>query len=107
MLHSAAKCRTGAPLMHGLFIFCYHRREAERDAAAEPLLSSFLYASILGHDSFERALAFVLANRLANAVMLPTQLFETFLEVLTSEPDVRNGAMLDLQACRERVSPDM
>lgn len=39
------------------------RQEAERDAAAEPLLSSFLYGSILCHDSFERALAFVLSNR--------------------------------------------
>jgi hypothetical protein len=47
--------------------------EATRDAAEEPLLSSFLYASILAHDSFERALAFVLSNRLASAVMLPTQ----------------------------------
>jgi hypothetical protein len=58
-----------------------HRREAERDAATEPLLCSFLYASILAHDTFERALAFVLSNRLASAVMLPTQLFEIFHEV--------------------------
>lgn len=81
-----------------------YRREAERDAAAEPLLSSFLYASILAHDTFERALAFVLSNRLANAVMLPTQLFEIFHEVLISDPDVREGALADVEACRERVS---
>jgi serine O-acetyltransferase len=80
------------------------RREAQRDAAAEPLLSSFLYASILAHDTFERALAFVLSNRLANAVMLPTQLFEIFHEVLTSDPDVREGALADVEACRDRVS---
>eukprot|EP00878_Enallax_costatus_P026007 GHUV01027876.1.p1 GENE.GHUV01027876.1~~GHUV01027876.1.p1 ORF type:complete len:266 (+),score=66.14 GHUV01027876.1:292-1089(+) len=78
------------------------RREAERDAAAEPLLSSFLYATILAHDSFERALAFVLSNRLANAVMLPTQLFETFYAVLVSDSDVRLGALADVEACRER-----
>eukprot|EP00775_Hariotina_reticulata_P012556 gene12556-biopygen14445 len=78
------------------------RREAERDAATEPLLSSFLYASILAHDSFERALAFVLSNRLANAVMLPTQLFETFYAVLISDPDVREGALADVEACRDR-----
>eukprot|EP00882_Tetradesmus_deserticola_P011040 GHRQ01011675.1.p1 GENE.GHRQ01011675.1~~GHRQ01011675.1.p1 ORF type:complete len:336 (+),score=76.60 GHRQ01011675.1:682-1689(+) len=80
------------------------RREAERDAATEPLLSSFLYATILAHDSFERALAFVLSNRLANTVMLPTQLFETFYEVLVSDADVRQGALADVEACRERVS---
>ncbi|WIA19690.1 hypothetical protein OEZ85_005618 [Tetradesmus obliquus] len=78
------------------------RREAERDAATEPLLSSFLYATILAHDSFERALAFVLSNRLANTVMLPTQLFETFYEVLISDADVRQGALADVEACRER-----
>lgn len=108
------------PLQHARAVACFlaaphhpaahplhttpHRREAERDAATEPLLSSFLYASILAHDSFERALAFVLANRLANAVMLPTQLFEIFHEVLVSEPEVREGALADVEACRERVS---
>jgi len=90
-----------------LCLLCWTcRREAERDAAAEPLLSSFLYASILAHDTFERALAFVLSNRLANAVMLPTQLFEIFHEVLISEPDVREGALADVEACRERVRRD-
>ena len=79
------------------------REEAQRDAALEPLLSSFLYASILAHDTFERSLAFVLANRLANPTMLPTQLFEIFHGVLTSDDDVRCGALADLEACRERV----
>ena len=78
------------------------RDEATRDAAEEPLLSSFLYASILAHDSFERALAFVLSNRLASAVMLPTQLFEIFHNVLASERDVLAAALADVQACRER-----
>jgi len=63
-----------------------------------------LYASILAHDSFERALAFVLSNRLANTVMLPTQLFETFHEVLLSDAEVRLGARADVLACRQRVS---
>lgn len=91
-------------LQHPLLVSMLCRREAERDAAAEPLLSSFLYATILAHDSFERALAFVLSNRLANAVMLPTQLFETFYAVLISDSDVRLGALADVEACRERVS---
>lgn len=49
-------------------------------------------------------MAFVLSNRLANAVMLPTQLFEIFHEVLIGEPDVREGALADVEACMERVS---
>ncbi|GFR50325.1 hypothetical protein Agub_g12376, partial [Astrephomene gubernaculifera] len=78
------------------------RSEAQADAATEPLLSSFLYASILAHDSFELSLAFVLANRLANSTMLPTQLFEIFHGVLRSEPEVRCAALSDMAACRER-----
>lgn len=82
---------------------CTHRREAQSDAESEPMLSSFLYASVLAHDSFARALAFVLANRLANTTLLSTQLFEVFLEVLSSDEDVRTGALADIIACRERV----
>lgn len=78
------------------------RKEAEKDAASEPLLSSFLYASILVHDTFERALSFVLANRLANSVLLPTQLFEIFHDILMAEENVRASALADIEACRER-----
>jgi len=78
------------------------RREAETDAKSEPLLSSFLYASILAHDSFDRALAFVLSNRLSSPIMLPTQLFEIFVEVLYCRADVLDAAFADVAAVRER-----
>jgi hypothetical protein len=79
-------------------------RETERDAKAEPLLSSFLYASILSHDSFERSLAFVLSNRLSDATLLPTELFEVFYTVLRGNRHIAESAMADLCAVRERVS---
>lgn len=41
-------------------------------------------SQILAHNSFEQALSFVLANRLSNATMLPTQLFEIFYKVSCS-----------------------
>ena len=78
-------------------------REAEKDAKAEPLLSSFLYASILSHDSFERSLAFVLSNRLSDATLLPTELFEVFYTVLRGNRHIAESAMADLCAVRERV----
>ncbi|KIZ00881.1 serine O-acetyltransferase [Monoraphidium neglectum] len=78
------------------------RAEASHDAAHEPVLSSFLYASILAHPSFERALAFVLSNRLANSVLLPTQLLEIFHDVLASEAGVKQAALADVEACYER-----
>ena len=79
-------------------------REAERDAKSEPLLSSFLYASILSHESFERSLAFVLSNRLSDATLLPTELFEVFYTVLRGNRQIAESAMADLCAVRERVS---
>eukprot|EP00889_Picochlorum_renovo_P005175 jgi/Picre1/32205/NNA_007551.t1 len=78
------------------------RKEAERDAEDEPLLSSFLYASILSHDSFERSLAFILANRLSNTTLLPTELFELFYVVLMRDEKIRVASQADLCAMRER-----
>lgn len=79
------------------------RREAQKDADTEPLLSSFLYASILSHDSFERSLAFVLANRLSDTTLLSTELFEVFYSVLRGNRNISESAMADLCAVRERV----
>ena len=90
-------------VLWGVLILTACRLEAQEDATREPILSSFLYASILAHDSFERSLAFILANRLADSTLLPTQLFELFYEVLSEDEHVRGGALADLHACRTRV----
>jgi serine O-acetyltransferase len=76
--------------------------EARADSVAEPLLSSFLYAAILSQKSFDHALANVLANRLACAQLLPTQLYELCLEVLLSQEEVRLAARCDVAATRAR-----
>ena len=60
-------------------------REATVDAAAEPMLSSYLYASILSHETLEQSLSFVLANKLADSTLLPTQLMEIFNTVLLDD----------------------
>eukprot|EP00887_Chlorella_sp_A99_P003318 scaffold26.g3318.t1 len=78
------------------------RQEAEADAKTEPLLSSFLYASILSHDSFERSLAFVLSNRLADTTLLSTELFEVFYSILRNKREVADAARADICAVRER-----
>lgn len=80
----------------------YIRQEAERDARDEPLLSSFLFASILSHESFERSLAFILANRLANTTLLATELFELFYETIKAQKGIQDAAQADLCALRER-----
>lgn len=63
-----------------MFLLCVCRQETLREADREPLLSSFLHATILEHGSFQESLAFVLANRLATTTLLPTQLYDLFNE---------------------------
>ena len=54
------------------------RWEAYQEAQREPLLVSFLYSSILNHDSLESSLAFLLANKLSSAAMISTQVGVSF-----------------------------
>ena len=59
---------------------CLCSKEATKDAAEEPVLSSFLYASILSHKTFGQSLAFILANRLSEPNMMATELIDIFHE---------------------------
>ncbi|KAK9846498.1 hypothetical protein WJX81_005338 [Elliptochloris bilobata] len=77
-------------------------KEAARDAREEPLLSSFLYAALLSHDTFERSLAFVLANRLSDPTLLATELMSIFYEVLKENEAIVQAALSDIIAYRER-----
>lgn len=63
----------------------------------EPLLSSFLYASILSHDCLERALGFVIANRLQNPTLLATQLIDIFNNVMMHDSGIQRSIRLDIQ----------
>lgn len=97
--------REGAPLAanRNELVWLVLRREAARDAATEPLLSSFLHACILSHDSFEQSLAFVLSKRLASPCFLATELFEVFLNLLGSCPQVVDASLEDIRAHYQRV----
>ncbi|KAK3224455.1 hypothetical protein Dsin_011480 [Dipteronia sinensis] len=78
------------------------REEAKLEAEKEPILSSFLYASILTHDCLEKALGFVLANRLQNPTLLATQLLDIFYDVIMNDKDIQRSVRLDLQAFKDR-----
>ncbi|CAK9320812.1 unnamed protein product [Citrullus colocynthis] len=78
------------------------REEAKLEAEKEPILSSFLYASILSHDCLEQALSFVLANRLQNPTLLATQLMDIFCDVMMHDRSIQHSIRLDLQAFKER-----
>jgi serine O-acetyltransferase len=61
-----------------------------------------MYMSILSHGTLEQCLSFVLANRLADSVLLPTQLMEIFNSVLFADDVngkfVRSALRRDIQA---------
>lgn len=78
------------------------REEAKLEAEKEPILSSFLYASVLSHDCLEQALAFVLANRLHNPTLLATQLLDTISDVIMHDRGIQRSIRLDVQAFKER-----
>lgn len=66
-------------------------------AEKEPILSSFLYASILSHDCLERALGFVLANRLQSPTLLATQLMDIFCNIIMDDRNIQRSIRLDVQ----------
>ncbi|XP_020273454.1 probable serine acetyltransferase 2 isoform X2 [Asparagus officinalis] len=78
------------------------KAEAKSEAENEPILSSFLYASILSHDCLERALSFVLANRLQDPTLLATQLMDIFDNVIMNDKGIKRSVRLDLQAFKNR-----
>jgi len=78
------------------------REGAQEDADFEPLLSSFLYCSVLSHKSFEMALAFVLAQKLASNTLLATHLIEIFERVLMENKHIRISARADVLAAKCR-----
>jgi hypothetical protein len=88
------------PLPHHLSndaLWARMRAEAKADADAEPTLASFLYSSILGHSSFEKALDFILANKLASPTLYSTQLVKIIEDVYHAEPSIVDAALADMQ----------
>lgn len=78
------------------------RYEAYMEAQREPLLVSFLYSTILNHNSLESALAFHLANRLSSPAMISTQIQSLILEALRGSLDFRKSLRADVMAVRDR-----
>lgn len=80
------------------------RWEAYQEAQREPLLVSFLYSSILNHDTLESSLAFLLANKLSGT-MISTQINSLILEALQEDPkyySIGRAIRADIMAVRDR-----
>lgn len=80
------------------------RTETEILAQEEPILASFLHATILNHDSFEAALSFHLASRLDSSTAPALLIREVVEEAFASDATIACAARYDLHATLERDS---
>ena len=80
------------------------RGEALEHASEEPILASFLHATILNHSRLEMALSFHLANQLDSATASSLLLREVMLEAMEGDCGIHDAVRADLQAVEERDS---
>ena len=78
------------------------REETAEGAWREPMLSSFLYSSILYHKTFEAALGFQLASKLESVTLPAMTLRDLIEEAYDTEARLAEYARADLLAVHER-----
>jgi len=88
--------------LHTDSIWMAIRSEAEVHAKREPLLASFLHASVLNHTTLEQALSLNLAHKLGSDTLPAISLREVVDEALSSDPAIGNAIRADLAAVRDR-----
>lgn len=80
------------------------RDETVRHVSEEPMLASFLYATILNHTVLEGALSFHLANQLDSPTASSLLLRDVIQQAFESDADIREAVRADLQAVLDRDS---
>ncbi|MFT4822647.1 MAG: serine O-acetyltransferase [Halioglobus sp.] len=80
------------------------RKETEQKVTEEPILASFLHATILNHSKLERALSFHLASQLDSATVSALLLREVILDAFKHDPCIPKAIRADLMAVEERDS---
>ncbi|MCP5128530.1 MAG: serine O-acetyltransferase [Pseudomonadales bacterium] len=80
------------------------REETIRHVSEEPMLASFLHATILNHAVLEHALSFHLANQLDSPTASSLLLRDVILQAFESDPGIRESVRADLQAVLDRDS---
>lgn len=80
------------------------REETEREAKNEPILASFLHATILNHETLASALSYHLANLLDCTATPAILLREVIREAMNQEPAIIDSIRADIKAVYERDS---
>ncbi|NTS29727.1 serine O-acetyltransferase [Phyllobacterium sp. BT25] len=84
------------PIWHAI------RAEAEETVRNEPLLSTFLYSTILNHQSLEEAVIHRISQRLDHPDMESELLRQTFTTMLEANPAWSQVLRVDIQAVYDR-----
>ncbi|WP_116368374.1 serine O-acetyltransferase [Parahaliea mediterranea] len=92
------------PVIHDDPVWERIHEETRAQAAAEPMLASYLHATILNHSRLEHALSFHLANQLDSPAASALLLREVMEEALTDDSCLRKTVRADLLAVEERDS---
>lgn len=80
------------------------RSQTRKQAECEPVLASFLYATILNHDTLEAALSFHLANKLDSPALPAMLIREVIEEALAADESIVDAIRADLRAVSDRDS---
>lgn len=78
------------------------KAEARQLVECEPMLASFFHATILKHDRLESALSYILANKLANAIMPAISIREIIEEAYQADQTMIESVARDILAVRQR-----
>nr|WP_202962414.1 serine O-acetyltransferase [Congregibacter litoralis] len=78
--------------------------ETRQHSQEEPMLASYLHATILNHKKIERSLSFLLANQLDSPAASSLLLREVMLEAFEADPTILDAVRADLLAVLDRDS---
>jgi serine O-acetyltransferase len=78
------------------------RREAEEMVRREPELATFIYSTILHHDTLEAAIVYRLADRLDHAALSAELIRKAYADALEDSPAIGEAFRADLMATVDR-----
>src|ERR1700734_3995189 len=78
------------------------RREAEEIVRREPELATFIYSTILHHDTLETAIVYRLAERLDHAAVSGELIRQAYADALEDMPALGEAFRADLMATADR-----
>ena len=78
------------------------KREVSQQAIEEPMLASYLHATVLNHCSLEDALSFHLAAKLVSPYLSGMTIREVIDQAFSEDPNIGIAIRSDLEANRDR-----